>query len=490
MTKSRYRFRLILGIPVVVACFTLAAGFLPLNILDSEIGLINGGEELAPLLINLKIAMLFIALVASGIAFAISRYIIAPVEEIIGTMRELNPNPSAEDMQMANDEITSLSNLYNQTFVPLKGYLRSADLFMQMSEGIISLNKDRSVAFLNSPIEELLDIRKEDYLGKSYIELFPGSARNFQVLKIIDDALTQSSFQTRDIIISTRSGRDVYVRATASPAKSKGKEAIGVVIMIRDIEEFSRLRDQLRKIDVLAPLGSTISGMAHEVRTPLGYIRSLAELTAEDLPPDAPQQEYLKTIVASIERLNTMVEDILTYASVQVDSSKIEDPVTIVREAIAYSRNSLIEREVKLVEEYPDDRYVVRGDRSKLIEVFTGMFKNACEATPREGTITVRVRPVHFLHPSEPGQTTVMIEFHNQGSYIPAENIEKLFVPFFTTKKEGTGLGLAIAKQLIEAHEGTIHVESDPSNGTLFRVLLPSGLHSVEAVAEMDAATP
>ena len=84
---------------------------------------------------------------------------------IIGTMRELNPNPSAEDMQMANDEITSLSNLYNQTFVPLKGYLRSADLFMQMSEGIISLNKDRSVAFLNSPIEELLDIRKEDYLG-------------------------------------------------------------------------------------------------------------------------------------------------------------------------------------------------------------------------------------------------------------------------------------------------------------------------------------
>ena len=327
-------------------------------------------------------------------------------------------------------------------------------------------------------------------LGKSYIDLFPGSARNFQVLKIIDDALTQSSFQTRDIIISTRSGRDVYVRATASPAKSKGKEAIGVVIMIRDIEGFSRLRDQLRKIDVLASLGSTISGMAHEVRTPLGYIRSLAELTAEDLPPDAPQQEYLKTIVASIERLNTMVEDILSYASVQVDTSKIEDPVTIVREAIAYSRNSLIEREVKLIEEYPDDRYVVRGDRSKLIEVFTGMFKNACEAAPLEGTITVRVRPVHFLHPSEPGQTTVMTEFHNQGSYIPAENIEKLFVPFFTTKKEGTGLGLAIAKQLIEAHEGTIHVESDPSSGTLFRVLLPSGLHSVETKSEMDAAIP
>ena len=269
MTKSKYRFRLILAIPIVVACFTLAAGFLPLNLIESEIASLRGGEELAPLLVNLKIVALFIALIASGLAFAISRYIIAPVEEIIGGMRELNPNVSSQDTRMDDDEITSLSNLYNQTFVPLKGYLRSADLFMQMSEGIISLNADKTVAFLNSPVEQLLDVRRDDYRGKSYTELFPGSARNFQVLKIIDDALAKKSFQTRDIIISTRSGRDVYVRATASPATGKGNETIGVVIMIRDIEEFSRLRDQLRKIDVLASLGSTISGMAHEVRTPL-----------------------------------------------------------------------------------------------------------------------------------------------------------------------------------------------------------------------------
>ena len=487
MTKTRYRFRLMLGIPLVVICFTLAAGFLPLGMIESTLERYERPIELKPLLTNLKVVALIIAFVAAGIALAIARYILEPVEQMIGGMRELRPAGASDELQTSDDEITSLSNLYNQTFVPLKGYLRSADLFMQMSEGIVSLNADKTVAFLNAPVEQLLEIRREDYLGRSYTDLFPGAARNFQVLRIIDAALRKGTFQTRDIIISTQAGRDVYVRTTASPATGGANETIGVVIIIRDIEEFSRVKDQLRKIDVLASLGSTISGMAHEVRTPLGYIRSLAELTAEDLPEEAPQQDYLKTIVASIDRLNSMVEDILTYASVQVDTSNLEDPVTIVREAIAYSRNSLIEKNLKLSEEYPESRYAIWGDRDKLIEVFTGIFKNACEATPEEGTITVRICPVHFLNPGKLNETTVMVEFHNHGSYIPPENIEKLFVPFFTTKKEGTGLGLAIAKQLVEAHEGAIHVESDPSSGTLFRVLLPADAGVGEPVDRVDA---
>ena len=477
-----------LGIPLVVICFTLAAGFLPLGMIEYMTGE-DRPAEITSLLNNLKVAVLLITLVATGVALAISRYIIRPVEEMIGQIRQINPDRYDDDVQTADDEIASLANLYNRTFVPLKGYLRSADLFMQMSEGIISVNADHTVAFLNAPVEQLLAIDREEYLGKSYEDLFPGKARNFQILNMIDDALTKESFQSRDILISTGSGGDVFVRAIASRVTGREDDQIGVVVMIRNIEEFSRLKDQLRKIDVLASLGSTISGMAHEVRTPLGYIRSLAELTAEDLEADAPQQKYLETIVASIERLNSMVEDILSYASVQVDTSEKENPVTIVREAIAYSRNSLNDKGVLLVEEYPDVTYSIRGDRNKLIEVFSGIFKNACEATPNGKTLTVRVRPVHFLHPSKPDHATVMVEFHNEGSYIPPDHIEKLFMPFFTTKKEGTGLGLAIAKQLVEAHEGTIHCESDPVTGTLFRILLPADTVAMESALPVGGKT-
>ena len=179
MTKTRYRFRLMLGIPLVVICFTLAAGFLPLGMIESTLGRYERPIDLKPLLTDLKLVALVIAFVAAGIALAIARYILEPVEQMIGGMRELRPASESGELQTDDDEITSLSNLYNQTFVPLKGYLRSADLFMQMNEGIISLNADKTVAFLNAPVEQLLEIKREDYLGKSYRDLFPGAARNF-----------------------------------------------------------------------------------------------------------------------------------------------------------------------------------------------------------------------------------------------------------------------------------------------------------------------
>src|SRR5205085_11696200 len=88
--------------------------------------------------------------------------------------------------------------------------------------------------------------------------------------------------------------------------------------------------------------------------------------------------------------------------------------------------------------------------------------------------LNIRIRPVILGHSSDIDQDTLMFEFHNEGSYIDPATKEKLFTPFFTTKKKGTGLGLAISKQIIEAHGGAIQVESDPHTGTLFRVLLPA----------------
>jgi len=472
---QKYRFRLRIGLPLVVICFTLAAGLFPLGMLDYNLTRVDRPIELRSVILNLRVAVLAITFVATTLAVLISLHILRPVERIIKEMEDLAEKPGPEDNDDdggKGDEIDRLSRLYNQTFVPMKGYLTTADLFLQMSEGIVSLNADGKIAFLNAPVERLLGIERHAYMGSHYQSLFPNSNRNFEIHELIDDVLRHRTLRTRDILVCTPSGRNVYVRATLSPATGRKRESLGVVMLFQDIEELSRLRDQLRRMDVLASIGSTIAGMAHEVKTPLGYIRGLAELIKEDLPKDAPQQKYVATIVESIDRLNLMVEDILSLASVKVDLSATHDAADLVRESIVYVREMAREKELNLVEDYSQTHPPIRADRQKLVESFINILRNACEAAPRAAALNIRIKAVTLGH-SDTEQETLMIEFHNEGSYIPPETKEKLFTPFFTTKKRGTGLGLAISKQIIEAHGGAVQVESDPASGTLFRVLLP-----------------
>ncbi len=471
---GRYRFRLIIGLPLVVICFTLAAGFFPLGMLDY----VQLTPDLRSLVLNLKLAVLLIALVAAAVSVMMTTYIVRPVERIINEIEELpgrrdrdnESDDRSEDRRM-DDEIDGLSKLYNNTLVPMKGYLKTADLFLQMSESIVSLNADGKIAFLNAPAARLFGIERQHYTGRHYEDIFPNSTRNFEIRDLIEEAVQSGSARSRDILVSTLSGRDMYVRATVSPATGRRRESIGVVMLFQDIEELSRLRDQLRRMDVLASIGGTITGMAHEVKTPLGYIRGLAELLKDDLPKDAPQQKYLHTIMESIDRLNVMVEEILSLAAVKIDASETYDSSVIVREALAYVRGLAREKDLRFVEDYTTSH--IKADRNKLIETFINILKNACEAAPTGAAISIRTRYV-TLGQIHGENATVMIEFHNEGSYIPPETKDRLFTPFFTTKKKGTGLGLAISKQIIEAHGGAIHVESDPNSGTLFRVLLPA----------------
>src|SRR5438552_3894377 len=136
---GRYRFRLVIGLPLFVICFTLAAGFFPLGTLDSMPLPVDVHSQI----LNLKVAVLFISVVAALLAVMISRYIVKPIEAIIKEMEELSgrPEPGTPgcDLRM-DDEIDRLSKLYQQTLVPMKGYLTTADLFLQMSEGIVILN--------------------------------------------------------------------------------------------------------------------------------------------------------------------------------------------------------------------------------------------------------------------------------------------------------------------------------------------------------------
>lgn len=486
-TPRGYRFRLMLGLPVMVLCFTLAAGFLSIGILKSAIHDVEIPADLASKLSgsvqNMQITVLLIALAATSLTVAIAAYIVRPIELIIRDITELAEQRDVSLLEGdTSNEIEALTRIYRQAVTPLKGMLSSSDLLMQMSEGVVGLNRAGQIQMINAPVEALFGIERRMYIGKHYSEIFPSSS-NFEVHELIQETIRTSAQTTRDIIVNAPLGRSVYVRVTASPATGGRNEPLGLVLLFKSFDEFNNVRDNLRKLDVLAALGTSVAGMAHEIKTPLGYIRSLAELLSEDTPADARQQEYLRTIMDSVDRLNTMVGNILSLSRLPADMTSLQEPVTLVREAIAYTRGALAPNKLLLVEDYGENVSPVRGDRERLLEAFINLFKNACEASPPGGTVTVRVRPVRIGGPPASNGSAVMVEFHNTGTPITPEQYDRLFLPFFTTKKEGTGLGLPITKQIIDSHDGAIRVESDALTGTLFRVLLPAAEPAVAASA-------
>src|SRR5437016_4719089 len=154
-----YRFRLTIGLPLVVICFTLAAGFLPLGLIDYDIRHIGRIYDLEGSIFSLKIAVLGITVVAGVLSILMSKYIVRPIERMSQEIEKLaaaQGKPIGGDPVQdgrTDDEIDRLSKAYKETLVPMKGYLTTADLFLRMSEGIVSLDSDGKVAFLNAPME-------------------------------------------------------------------------------------------------------------------------------------------------------------------------------------------------------------------------------------------------------------------------------------------------------------------------------------------------
>ena len=255
------------------------------------------------------------------------------------------------------------------------------------------------------------------------------------------------------------------------------KVALQAAITLRN----SKVYEQMKERDRLAALGQMAAGLAHEIRNPLGAIKGAAQLLDRDegepeeqgtSPELEEQAEYLEIIVEEVNRLDRVVSQFLGYA--RPDRGE-RDSLGINK--VVQKTLQLLESQAgdsKITTQFADDLPAVRADAEKLKQVFLNLGLNALQAMdPAGGTLTVTTG----LRPGgRRDRPTPMVEvaFSDTGRGIPAEALENIFIPFFTTKESGTGLGLPICQRIIESHHGTIEVRSHPGKGTVFSVLLPT----------------
>jgi len=208
------------------------------------------------------------------------------------------------------------------------------------------------------------------------------------------------------------------------------------------------------------------SGLAHEIRNPLGAIKGAAQYLKTEV--DAPgSSRIIDIIIEETERLNAVVSQFLNYATPHTMNATVQDINRIVRKVIDLIKATNLPSNITINATLDDTLPRVNVDGEQILQVVLNMALNAIDAMPEGGTLTFATCPI-----TEKGSLQAEIIVRDTGRGISEENMLKIFKPFFTTKKKGTGLGLPICRRIITRHGGRISVHSNPGDGTAFYIRL------------------
>jgi signal transduction histidine kinase/putative methionine-R-sulfoxide reductase with GAF domain len=229
--------------------------------------------------------------------------------------------------------------------------------------------------------------------------------------------------------------------------------------------DLKKTEAQLIRSEKLAALGQLAAGIAHEIRNPLTSINILIHSMTKNLPSEDSRKEDLRVIEEEIHRMNEILDQFLQFAKPATPLLEKADVSSIFEETLQLLRPQIDKQNIAVEKEF-QALPIILMDREQIKQAILNLLMNAIQAMPEGGRLVLSGRN------SEDGQW-VRISVQDSGVGIPAENIDKLFDPFFSTKEGGIGLGLSITHRIIDQHRGKIEVESTPEKGTLFTIWLP-----------------
>lgn len=348
------------------------------------------------------------------------------------------------------------------------------NIFSSIIDGLILVSPEGAILHGNLAAEEMFRQSQDALRGKPIPELFPDQPK--VQAKLHETFATGASFRDVECFGFRKSAEPRFpVSLTLSPYSVPGGALQGVVLHMRDRSLYQELEESSRQVDQISRLEVISLGMAHEIKNPLVAISGSAQLLRARLG-DPEHQEYLDVVIREVERINRMVERLLSLADHRPPHLKPVNIHKILEEILLLEREAAPPRHTFLTL-YDPSLPLILGDGDQLKQVFLNLIRNAREAQPKGGEILIRTRfrsDYSIKLPTHPTpQQAIVVEVEDHGVGISQENLKHLFTPFHTTKPKGNGLGLPISLKIVEDHNGKIKVFSREGQGTALQVFLP-----------------
>ena len=357
-------------------------------------------------------------------------------------------------------------------------------LIQGMRCGILVIGRSGGVVMINDHARSILELPSLPPRGAAIED---ARLDHPQLATILRESFSMSYLPNRaEIELKSRTASGKTIGFTLSLVPGENGVPLGAALFFKDLTHVEHKEEQERLKDRLAALGQMAANLAHEIRNPLASIEVSTSLLKRRLPAEDGARELLDKIIAEVRRLNRTITSSLEFVkplALSLAPASIEGVLDDAL-AVALGRRGQPGLEVRRASCPGCSAFLM--DRGQLRQVFENLFLNALEAMGESGTLGIDVSMAQApVAPSTPYPSVgagaaassftsyAVVRVSDTGPGIPPEHLEKLFHPFFTTKKHGSGVGLSMAKKIVDSHRGLIDVTSRPGEGTEFTVRLP-----------------
>ena len=450
-------------------------------VLRTSIPVTTIDDALRAIRVRIAVAGLVVALLAAGISLLISRRISRPLEQLKLGAQRFTEGDLAHRLHVGDtEEIAALAETMNHMAAQLDRRIRAAfrernqreAMLSSMVEGVVAVDSRRRVIRMNQAAARLFEVDAEAVAGRGFREL----VRNNQLLDLLENVLTAGRPLEDDVVLSD--GEELFLRVNATVLEEvelqHGEDSgVGALLVLHDVTRLRRLENIRRDF---------VANVSHELKTPITSVKGFVETLLDGAMHDpADTERFLRIVAAQADRLNEIIEDLLTLSRIERDSERAGIVLQdfrireVLKAAVEACRPKAAEKKID-IQWTCDTDLAAKVNPPMLEQAVVNLVDNAVKYSPDGETVYVEAEFVQVAR----GGAELVIRVRDHGCGIAAEHLPRLFERFYRVDKArsrklgGTGLGLAIVKHIAQAHGGRAMAESTPGEGSTFSLHLPA----------------